>query len=110
MKQCLRHEETTVWELRRRISECVMRKIDVNIIFYDNVRRKSNKFNTHIHVTTNTDSQKKRSMYFSSVCGKKPISMQIYTLRIALRQQFSLVTIVNEGVLFLDLLRNYYDL
>lgn len=109
MKQCLRHEETTVWAVRRRSSECVMRKIDVNIIFYDDVGRKSNKCNTHIHVTTNTDAQKK-SMYFSSVCGKKPISMQIYTLRIALRQQFSLVTIVNEGVLFLDLLRNYYDL
>lgn len=109
MKQCLRHEETTVWAVRRRSSECVMRKIDVNIIFYDDVGRKCNKFNTHIHVTTNTDA-KKKSMYFSSVCGKKPISMQMYTLRIALRQQFSLVTIVNEGVLFLDLLRNYYDL
>lgn len=58
MKQCLRHEETTVWAVRRRSSEYVMRKIDVNIIFYDDVGRKSNKFNTHIHVTTNTDAQK----------------------------------------------------
>lgn len=78
MKQCLRHEETTVWAVRRRISECVMRKIDVNIIFYDDVGRKSNKFNTHIHVTTNTDAQKK-SMYLAVSAVKSRFQCK-YTL------------------------------
>lgn len=73
--------KTTVWTVRRRstryASAYIMRKIDVNITFWD-VRPRSYQFNTVVHMTTDIDATKKSTSFNSVwfVHSKMTISMQ----------------------------------
>lgn len=89
--------KTTVWTVRRRstryASAYIMRKIDVNITFWD-VRKK---FNTVVHMTTDIDA-KKKSTSFNSVWfvhSKMTISMQnIHSENCFAKQIFGDVSII----------------
>lgn len=92
--------KTTVWTVRRRstryASAYIMRKIDVNITFWD-VRPKSYQFNTVVHMTTDIDA-KKKSTSFNSVWfvhSKMTISMQnIHSENCFAKQIFGDVSII----------------
>lgn len=92
--------KTTVWTVRRRsttyASAYIMRKIDVNITFWD-VRPKSYQFNTVVHMTTDIDATKKSTSFNSVwfVHSKMTISMQnIHSENCFAKQIFGDVSII----------------
>lgn len=90
----------TVWAVRWRsttyASAYIMRKIDVNITFWD-VRPRSYQFNTVVHMTTDIDATKKSTSFNSVwfVHSKMTISMQnIHSENCFAKQIFGDVSII----------------
>lgn len=95
MKQCLRHEKNYSLGSTTK-KHYIMRKIDVNITFWD-IRPKSYQCNTVVHMTTDIDA-KKKSTSFNSVWfvhSKMTISMQnIHSENCFAKQIFGDVSII----------------